>query len=236
MTTNNRERNTSNCRAGMRKDRTSRIGKRIPELGYYLIVTDTEETEKNYFEGLRNSIPPELKNRLIIKVEKARTMELVTKALELVAKESQYRIPWIVFDRDQIKGFDELIKKAETYGVHVGWSNPCFEIWMYAYFGEMPVIRESYMCCDRFSEKFEKVTGQKYLKNDRRIYNKLEQYGDFEKAVAVAERNLKNCIDDGKKLPSEMYSVCTVQRLVEEIYHKTHVAANEYTSKCISRK
>lgn len=47
----------SELRAGRRKDRNQRVGKRVPELGYYLIVTDTEETEKNYFEGLRDSIP-----------------------------------------------------------------------------------------------------------------------------------------------------------------------------------
>ena len=68
---------SSDRRAGKRKDRNKRVGTRIPELGYYLIVTDTEETEKNYFEGLRDSIPVELKNHLVIKVEKAKTAELV---------------------------------------------------------------------------------------------------------------------------------------------------------------
>ena len=39
----------SDRRAGKRKDRNLRLGTRFPELGYYLIVTDTEATEKNYF-------------------------------------------------------------------------------------------------------------------------------------------------------------------------------------------
>ena len=92
----------SDRRAGKRKDRNKRVGTRVPELGYYLIVTDTEETEKNYFEGLRDSIPVEMKDRLVIKVEKAKTVELVERAVELTDAESQYRIPWIVFDRDQM--------------------------------------------------------------------------------------------------------------------------------------
>ncbi len=33
-------------RAGKRKNRNNLAGTRVPELGYYLIVTDTEETEK----------------------------------------------------------------------------------------------------------------------------------------------------------------------------------------------
>lgn len=62
----------SDCRAGKRMDRNKRVGTRIPELGYYLIITDTEETEKNYSEGLRDNIPAELKDHLVIKVEKAK--------------------------------------------------------------------------------------------------------------------------------------------------------------------
>ncbi|MDY4095952.1 MAG: RloB family protein, partial [Lachnospiraceae bacterium] len=166
----NKREKASDYRAGKRKDRNQRAGKRIPELGYYLIITDTKETEKNYFEGLRNTIPKELKDHLVIKVEKAKTTELVERARELIDTESQYRIPWIVFDRDQVNDFDKIIQAAEKRDINAGWSNPCFEIWMYAYFGEMPVIRESYTCCNRFTEKFEKATKQRYLKNDKDIY------------------------------------------------------------------
>ena len=210
----------SDRRAGKRRDRNQRVGVRTPELGYYLIVTDTEETEKNYFEGLRDSIPAELKNRLVIKVEKAKTVELVERALELTNKEPQYRNPWIVFDRDQVKDFDNIIQAAEECGVGTGWSNPCFEIWMYAYFGEMPAIRESYTCCNRFADKIEKVTGQKYLKKDKDIYRKLVQYGNEAKAIQIAERCYKKCLDDGKEEPSVMCPACMVQRLVEEIQRK----------------
>lgn len=214
---------SSDRRAGKRRDRNQRVGTRVPELGYYLIVTDTEETEKNYFEGLRDSIPTELKERLVIKVEKTKTVELVKRALELANKEPQYRIPWIVFDRDQVKDFDDIVQAAEKSGVGAGWSNPCFEIWMYAYFGEMPAIRESYTCCDRFADKFEKSTGQKYLKKDKDIYRKLVQYGDEKKAIQIAERCYKKCVEDGKKKPSEMWPACMVQRLGGEIYNKVHM-------------
>lgn len=212
----------SDSRAGRKKDRNKLVGARVPELGYYLIVTDTKETEKNYFEGLRDHIPETLKDHLVVKVERAKTGELVKKALEYAHGESQYRKPWIVFDRDQVKDFDAIIQEAEKQGVGVGWTNPCFEIWLYAYFGEMPVIRESYTCCDRFAEKFEKITGQKYFKNDINIYRKLTQYGDEKKAIQVAEQNYKKRLDDGKKKPSDMWPSCTVYKLVEEIQRKAH--------------
>lgn len=217
---NKSEGKPSDRRAGKRNDRNRRLNTRVPELGYYLIVTDTEETEKNYFEGLRDSIPSELKNRLVIKVEKSKTIALVERALELTGKEPQYRIPWIVFDRDQVKDFDGIIQMAEKNGVHAGWSNPCFEIWMYAYLGEMPTIQESFVCCNRFAEKFERITGQKYRKSDRNVYKKLVIFGDEEKAVQIAERCYRNCLDVGKKEPSKMWPACMVQRLVKEIKDK----------------
>lgn len=64
-------------RRGKRKPREQSRKLRTPELGYYYIVTDTDQTEKNYLEGLRNSIPETLKDKIVIKVSKARTVDLV---------------------------------------------------------------------------------------------------------------------------------------------------------------
>ena len=213
----------SDYRAGKRKNRNQRVGTRIPELGYYLIVTDTEETEKNYFEGLRDSIPKELKNRLVIKVEKEETVSLVKKALELRSVEPQLRKPWIVFDRDEVKDFDKIIQEAEKNGVNVGWANPCFEIWLHAYFGKMPVVQispQSVGCCENFSKEFSKVTKQKYSKNDREIYQKLIKYGDEKRAIEIAKKSYAAYSQNKNNKPSAMCPVCTVYLLVEEIKSK----------------
>ena len=210
----------SGRRAGKRKDRNARFATREPVLGYYLIVTDTEETEKNYFEGLKNSIPAEIRDRIVIRVEKAKTTYgLVERTLELCSTQAQKRIPWIVFDRDQVKDFDGIIREARYNDIQVGWSNPCFEIWMFAYFGEMPNIADSVTCCSRFADRFEKATGHAYQKNDEDVYKKLVQYGDFYVAYLLAERNLHQAETDGRR-PSESYPACTVHHLVKEIIDK----------------
>jgi len=210
----------SDSRAGKRKDLNDRYATREPILGYYLIVTDTEETEKNYFEGLKKSIPPEMRDRIVIKVEKAKTTyNLVERTIELCSAQAQQRIPWIVFDRDQVKDFDGIIREAERNDIHAGWSNPCFEIWMFAYFGEMPNISDSVTCCSRFADRFEKATGQPYHKNDEDVYKKIVQYGDFDTAFRLAERSLARALKEGKK-PSEAYPACTVHYLVKEITDK----------------
>ncbi len=130
-------------RKGKRVDRNSRTATRVPELGYYIIVTDTEETEKNYFEGLRDTIPEEIRGRIVIKVKETSTKDLVEIAQELRNEDPQYRKPWIVFDRDQVKNFDDIIHRAEKIDIEVGWSNPCIEIWFFSYFESIPNINES---------------------------------------------------------------------------------------------
>ena len=50
----------------------------------------------------------------MIKVVETKTREMIDKCLELTAYDAQYRIPWIVFDRDQVQGFDEIIAEAVT--------------------------------------------------------------------------------------------------------------------------
>jgi len=208
-------------RNGKRKTRDQLLKRRIPELGYYCIVTDTNETEQNYMRGLRDSIPQELREKLVIKVFKAKTVKLVNEALSLISLHPQYVEPWIVFDRDQVIGFDKIIATANAKGIKVGWSNPCIEIWFNAYFGVMPAYQDSISCCSGFEDKFLKVTGQKYKKSDAAIYAKLCRFGNEDRAICIAEERYalhrRNCNDK----PSEMCPATTVHMLVREIKNRT---------------
>ena len=51
-----------------------------------------------------------MRNKLVIKVIETKTRTMIDKCLELTVYDAQYRIPWIVFDRDQVQGFDGIIK------------------------------------------------------------------------------------------------------------------------------
>ena len=162
-------------RNGKRKGR-EKFRTRIPDLGYYLIVTDTKETEKNYLTGLRDSLPERLQNRLVIKVSKA-------------------------------KRTDTLV---ET----------CKEQVSLAYFGKMHNYQDSVTCCQEFAKTFERKTGQKYDKAEDQIYALLNQWGNEEKAIEIAERRLKQHYRDGIHNPSEMCPCTTLYKLVEEIHKK----------------
>lgn len=210
-------------RTGNRKTRDHRKQFKVPELGYYLIVTDTEATERCFFTGLHQALPEDVRNKLVIKVVETKTRTMIDKCLELTAYDAQYRIPWIVFDRDQVQGFDEIIKEAEDKGILVGWSNPCFEIWMYAYFGSMPAIQDSRNCCSDFGRVYESKTGQKYSKADEQMYGKIYKVGDEEKAIQIAQQKLEQCKREGKTMPSEMCPCTTVHELVGEIKRKVNL-------------
>ena len=214
-------------RTGNRKIRKQRKPFKVPELGYYLIVTDTEATERCYFEGLHQALSEDVRNRLVIKVVETKTHTMIDKCLELTAYDAQYRIPWIVFDRDQVQKFDEIIAEAASKGIQVGWSNPCFEIWMFAYLGSMPSIQNSGTCCSEFGRVYENKTGHKYSKADEQMYGKICKGGDEEKAIQIAQQKLEQCIREGKTKPSEMCPCTTVHELVGEIRGKINVKANK---------
>lgn len=207
-------------RDGKRKSREQRAKYKVPELGYYLIVTDTEATERCFFTGLHDSLDEKIKDRLIIRVVETKTRDMIDKCLELTAYEAQYRMPWIVFDRDQVKDFDKIIDEAKEKGIDIGWSNPCFEIWMYAYFGIMPVIYESWACCTEFGKMYVRKTGRKYNKADNKMYDRLCRNGNEQEAIRIAEQKFQQCFREGKKKPSEMCPCTTVYELVREIRQK----------------
>ena len=165
-------------------------------------------------------MPEEIRNKLVIKVVETKTRVMIDKCQELTAYEAQYRIPWIVFDRDQVQGFDDIIAEAKRKDIEVGWSNPCFEIWMYAYFGAMPAIQDSWTCCSEFGRVYESKTGQKYSKADEKMYGKLCMSGNEEKAIQIAQQKLEQCEREGKTKPSEMCPATTVHKLVGEIKGK----------------
>ena len=108
---------------------------------YFIIVTDTKKTEKNYFEGLIHSLQDNKKNKEVSIIVRSNidTKQLVSQTLSLKEKYPQINPNvWIVFDRDQVQNFDEIIQTAESERISVAWSNHCFEIWFWSCFDSIP--------------------------------------------------------------------------------------------------
>lgn len=156
---------------------------REPDLGYYVIVTDAEATEQLYFEAIRNSLQDDLQDRLVIKVYQSATNDLIRRCLDESSKIPQYSVPCIVFDRDQVQNFDEIIYKADNNNIKVGWSNPCIEVWFEAYFGNMTYYGSSQDCCSGFAKNFQKKQAMFTKKVILRI---MDYYANMEMKIRLS--------------------------------------------------
>jgi len=208
-------------RNGHRRSRDARVDRCNLRLGNYLIITDAKKTEKLYMEGLKESLPKSVRDQLQIKVvTDIATDKLVEKACSLRSKSSVYCDTWIVFDRDLVPNFDKIIKDAESKGIHVAWSNPCIEMWFFAYFKKTPNISDSTTCIRKFKNLCRsKMNKYEYHKEDKAIYNKLIQYGDEVQAISYAKARYKSFQNSSKKC-SEMVGGTTLYQLVEDIKSK----------------
>jgi len=99
----------------------------------FLIICEGENTEPEYFKSF-----PVPTNIVEIHGGKNSKNSLVDYAIGLKNnKKYADREIWCVFDYDikpdeqatQINDFNSSIKKAETNGLKVAWSNDCFELW-----------------------------------------------------------------------------------------------------------
>ena len=188
--------------------------------GAYLIVTDAEKTEKNYFEGIKNIIPDSLKNDLQIKIYSNKPLaKIIDFATEQRNKDERFRDIWLVFDRDEVKNFDKLIEEAKENKMNVGWSNPCFEIWLMSYFQNPKNINDSQKCCETFEKIFKENTGKKYKKSEEKIYNILCENGDENKAIQRAREKYHQVRKEYSQT-SKMIGCTTVYKLVEELKKK----------------
>ena len=184
-------------------------------LANYLIITDTEQTETNYIRGLKESLPEQVRNRIQIKIiDKVKTSKLIETAENENAKTAQYSEVWLLFDRDKVPNFDKIIEEANGKEIHVGWSNPCIEIWFWSYFGSMSTYAGSVQCVSAFKNKFRQVTGIEYTKSLGNIYQKLTAYGDEQTALKIAQDRY---ISNKTKKPSQMDSTTTLYLLVSAI-------------------
>lgn len=210
-----------NSHTGNRKDRNHRNLQRTPELGYYYILTDTDETEKNYFEGLKQSLSKENRTKIVIKVDKVRTEKLLQSAVNYISQNPQYRKVWIVFDRDQVKDFDCIVTDATKRDIKVGWSNPCIETWFYNYFNCNPQYETSVDSCSHFEKLYKNKTPKKYKKNNPEIYQDLVKFGDEKVAIKIAKKKYTESIQNSNcKEPSQLTVCTTLYQLVEEIKQK----------------
>ena len=102
----------------------------------FIIFCEGRNTEPDYFKTLAKSLlDPQILVETVGHV--GSPMTIARKALDekrrINATRNKFEKSdevWAVFDRDTHPHWDQAINLCEASGVHVGYSNPCFELWL----------------------------------------------------------------------------------------------------------
>lgn len=177
------------------------------------IYTEGAKTEPNYF----NSIKDELRlNEIDIKVDgrgdhTVRLVEWVIERKNELSSTDEDTEWWVVFDKDDHAGFNQAIERAQAEGIHVAYSNECFELWFILHFEFLntAIGRTKY---------YEKLTGLLSRKYDK---NTSDIYGLIRDKEATAIKNAKNLekmhSDAGVTSYEKMDPSTSVYKLVERM-------------------
>lgn len=170
-------RTTSSRGYSSRKVDTREVNKR------FLIVCEGEKTEPNYFRSFR---VPKNVAEINIKGVGENPSKLVNSAKTL-KEQDEYDQVWCVFDRDDwpLEDFNNAIKKAESQGFKVAYSNEAFELWYVLHFEFL----NSGIPRSDYCQKLNRFLNRKYQKNSEEIYDELAG------KQAIAIKNSINLLD-----------------------------------------
>ena len=154
---------------------------------YFLIVTEGEKTEPQYFEALKKFLPQRLVQVEISGIG-VNTVQEIEKAIDLRIVRQQSNLPdfdevWAVFDKDDFPNehFNKAIILAKQKGVNAAYSNEAFELWYVLHFQYLDTGLKRYQYLGILQEKL-----GSYHKNQPNIYHLLQEMGDEQQAIKFA--------------------------------------------------
>ena len=159
-----------------------RQGYRVLAPERHLIVCEGEKTEPLYFQGMRDALKPEFRNRIhiVVKGTGLHTVDLLDYALRESRLSGGYDHVWLAYDRDDfdLREFDSVVDKCaqssdETTAFHPLWSNPCYEIWTLLHFGSTTAEMTSAEAIAKTDDAFRKYLKKPYKKNDTKLFEDL---------------------------------------------------------------
>ena len=197
-----------------------------PGVNSFLIVTEGECTEPNYFKGIQNNISKSINGfvdivempRIDIHGQGVSTMQLIEDTNRIIKNAKiMYQNIWVVFDKDDFIDFDEAIIKGEKQGYNIAWINQSFEYWIYLHFSysDSALHRSDWekKLDDLFREN--KLGNKKYEKNNKELFEILNSFGGPKIAINNAKKRMANYNKSNK--PSKYDPGTTVYKLVEAL-------------------
>ncbi len=183
-----------------------------------LIVGEGQQTEPNYFDGLKREDAVRRRFALTVKGGPGHSPEaVVRKAIDLkkgaTHRKEYYDQVWCVLDvegQQKRPSLMEAVALAEENGIQLCLSNPSFEVWLLAHFKRRAgFFMNSDSVVTELNKAWRKHLKRDYEKNDEQIYHRLSDRTDC--AIANAQWVLethhhgKRCMDANSS--SEVYKL-----------------------------
>lgn len=209
-------------RGGRKRER--RIAVREVAPYRYLIVCEGEETEPNYFEGIKKKIDAKYRRKIDVEIDGTgrNTESLVRYALRIKTLSTlPYDKVWVVFDRDDFspEQFNNAIIKAKDNDLQVAWSNVAIELWFVLHFDYL----DSAIGRDQYIEKLHgyfskhKINNGRYEKNLENTFDVFNEIGNVEEAILRSKKLHQHHEEMGIVTDALKNPCTTVHELVEEL-------------------
>ena len=194
---------------------------------FIVIAVEGKKTEPEYFENIKN----ELKNKNIkLKIlppldeasaPKKRLGDLLLK-LKDYSKTDSF---WLVCDVDRHNNLNVVIKDAKKNNIKTAISNPCFEVWLYLYCGDIKIDGSMVYFDETELEEQENLDSQKM----KTIYNKSKSKNcnDHQIAIERAQELTKTAGAENFLTEAEHRGKTNVYKLVQEILDKNENSKNK---------
>ena len=213
--------------------------------GQWLILTEGEKTEANYFKGLIDHLNEINGSSIKAKLEGLgkNTKSLVNSVEDyFLFSDSLYsktRIPYyktiFVFDKDGFgaNSFNGAISRAEKYEDSiVAWSNESFELWLCLHFENLDMQHDRHWYNDKLTEILRKngifTNKQKWDpdgKSDPEIFQKILQIGGcFKNAINFAKKRIEEHTKNGNIYsPAKANPATMVYKAVEALIQESEL-------------
>ena len=183
---------------------------------FIIIAVEGEKTEQEYFGKIRDELKNQnIKLEILSPIENAshpknRLADLLSKLKDYSKKDSF----WLVCDVDRHHDLPAVIKQAKKEKIQPIISNPCFEVWLYLYCGDLKIIDDT-VRFDTTEVKQDELDSQKM----KEIYkkSKVNHNNNHQIAIKKAQELTKN--DDVKTflIEPKHRGKSHVYKLVQEI-------------------
>ena len=131
----NRKKNRRHIKSGLK-----RAHSHLEPIPIFYIFCEGKRTEPDYFRALGNSLSPNSNVNIKFPYTGAVPYTVAKQSVEFKTSNSRSKKRvspsnkndqvWTVFDRDEHPNFDEAVRLCEENDIHIGRSNPCFEVWL----------------------------------------------------------------------------------------------------------